>query len=175
METTMKKIIQDFFITHEDLDLHAVSDPDFSVDFDLLPIYCRHCNKPKVFLSYQTITQSLQVYCPRCNLIISDIFIGKQMSNKPQHVLKETAINLLEATRAELIAEAKVIAADLCSVRGRVTSTAVLEVMRRGRYADMLSDVDARFMGAVFRSGWKRVGYEPLGSHCRPVSVWERV
>ena len=90
-------------------------------------------------------------------------------------VQKQQAIDLLEATRAELIAEAKVIAADLCSVRGRVTSVAVLEVMRRGRYAEQLSQVDARFMGAVFRHGWRRVGYEPLGSHCRPVSVWEKV
>jgi hypothetical protein len=56
---------------------------------------------------------------------------------------------------------------------GRVTSTEVLEVMRE-HHPELLEDVDPRFMGCVFRRGWRRIGYEDSGSHRRPVSIWVR-
>ena len=46
--------------------------------------------------------------------------------------------------------------------QGRVTSTEVLEAMREN-YPELLEDVDPRFMGCVFRRGWRRIGYEGNG------------
>jgi hypothetical protein len=83
---------------------------------------------------------------------------------------KERALELLSAHREQRIIAARAIAKEIHDRQGAVTSPQVIaELRRRGFEPD---EEDKRFMGAVFRAGWKRIGYEPSGSHCRPVSVW---
>lgn len=75
-----------------------------------------------------------------------------------------------KATTTELVLVAKEVAQELAHKNGAVSSTDVLDELRARNY-----DVDAvekRFMGAVFRKGFYRDGYENTGSHHRPVSVW---
>lgn len=86
---------------------------------------------------------------------------------------RDEVLDALKVTRASLIAIAKATAWNIAKMTGNVTSSDVLRVMRASNI-DGLSDVDARFMGAVFRYGWKRKGYRSQGSHGRPVSVWVR-
>lgn len=89
---------------------------------------------------------------------------------------RDTALNLLESTRGEIIEAARQAAFDLFQENGRVSAPEVFALMKERGYEDALSKVDPRFMGAVFRSGggWRRLGYENKGSHSRPVSVWTR-
>ena len=94
-------------------------------------------------------------------------------ANKTEIEKRDEVLDALEATRASLIAIAKATAWNIAKIKGEVTSSDVLRVMRASN-VDGLSDVDARFMGAVFRRGWKRKGYRAQGSHGRPVSVWCR-
>lgn len=90
--------------------------------------------------------------------------------NLTEEQKKNEALDLLEATRPIVISAAKTIAYEIAIKNGRVTSTEVLEKLRsNGHNPDIF---DKRFMGAVFRKGWIRIGYEESGSHKRPVSVW---
>lgn len=98
------------------------------------------------------------------------------MKNKKQKTeieKRDDVLDALEVTRASLIAIAKATAWNIAKLKGDVTSSDVLSVMRAFNVMG-LNDVDARFMGAVFRRGWKRKGYRSQGSHGRPVSVWVR-
>lgn len=83
---------------------------------------------------------------------------------------KEKVLNQLAESRRELISRAKEIALEICEREGTVSSPQVLAVLRE----ENPFDVDPRFMGAVFRKGWLRVGWTTAGSHGRPVSVWKR-
>ena len=86
---------------------------------------------------------------------------------------KEKVLNTLEVVRAELIDQAKTIAEEIADIKGTVNSSEVVYEMRlRGIGAVDL--VDKRFMGAVFRKGWERVGFSPTGSHSRPISIWRK-
>lgn len=88
---------------------------------------------------------------------------------------RDRILDLLEATRGNLIDAAKKVAERIHAKRGRVTSTDVLKVLRsHPKWAAVVASVDPRFMGPVFRKGWVRIGYEPSGSHQRPVSVWRK-
>lgn len=89
---------------------------------------------------------------------------------------RDQALNLIEHHRSDIVGMARAIAADIDSVRKRVTSPEVLAELRRLGYSQALDQYDRRFMGAVFRagSGWKRIGWEPTGSHCRPVAIWTK-
>lgn len=93
---------------------------------------------------------------------------------KDHEFAKQYALDLHELTKPDLIHEAKQAAMRVAQQRGTVTSTQVLDDMRANGLAKQLQGVDLRFMGAVFRSGWVRVGYTNTGSHKRPVSVWRR-
>jgi hypothetical protein len=78
--------------------------------------------------------------------------------------------------RAGLVEVARGIARRMATENGSVTSTQVLDALRADPdWSLRVAEVDARFMGLVFRSEreWKRVGWSPDGSHSRPVSVWE--
>lgn len=88
---------------------------------------------------------------------------------------KDCALDLLEATRAHLVRVARNLATLMAASAPdeTITSVEVLAEMRKCGYSEQLDLVDPRFMGAVFRRGWQRVGYEPSGSHCRPVSRWK--
>jgi hypothetical protein len=88
---------------------------------------------------------------------------------------REAVLDTLEATRRYLINIGIGVACDIAKRRGRVTSTEVLHVMRRDpELVELMDEVDARWVGGVFRRGWKRIGYETTGSHARPVSIWGR-
>lgn len=91
-----------------------------------------------------------------------------------QLVQRDHALDLLAAARADLIAEARDIAENIFMERGRVTSVEVLTAMGMGLGSERMTLVDRRFIGTVFRKGWKRIGYEPSGSHKRPVSIWAK-
>jgi len=86
---------------------------------------------------------------------------------------RERILGALEGVRAELVEVGKRTAQQL-SVWGPVTSVAVFAAMRAAGYGHMMDQVDSRWAGCLFRRGWRRVGYEPIGSHCRPVAMWER-
>lgn len=89
---------------------------------------------------------------------------------------RDAALDLLEEKRRVLIAMAKAAAMEIWSKHGRVTGPEVFALLVEWGNAETLAAVDPRFMGAVFRigAGWKRAGYEPQGSHGRPVSIWTR-
>jgi hypothetical protein len=85
---------------------------------------------------------------------------------------KDEALNSLARTREQLITEAKAVAREIALTQGKVTSTEVLDVLRKSGL-NGLNEVDPRFMGVVFREGWVKTGYVNNGSHRRPVSVWK--
>lgn len=89
---------------------------------------------------------------------------------------RDSALDLFEVHRAELLAAAREVALELAAANEQVTAPEVLEVLRERGHADSLEKVDRRFMGAVFRSGkgWERVGFANRGSHRQPISVWKR-
>ena len=58
--------------------------------------------------------------------------------------------------------------------KDRVPRRRQLTLLREEGYGPELDRIDLRFMGAVFRKGWRRVGWVPTGSHARPVAIWER-
>lgn len=90
---------------------------------------------------------------------------------------KDRVLDELEKTRASLITIAETIANRIDQAKGCVTSTDVFQEMIARGYDAEIAQVDKRFMGAVFRpsKGWARVGYAPLGSHARPISIWRKV
>ena len=89
--------------------------------------------------------------------------------------LRDQALDRLEATRADLLVAARAMAAAICAIKGRVTSVEVMAQLRLQGYGPELDAADTRWLGAVFwRGGWTRIGYEPTGSHGRPVAIWRR-
>lgn len=83
---------------------------------------------------------------------------------------RDEALDKLEKARTDLLVYGRRVADALVRAQGTVTSIDVLAQLRREGY-----DVDAfdkRWIGAVFRRGWVRVGYEATGSHGRPVARW---
>lgn len=95
---------------------------------------------------------------------------------KTEFKKRDDALDLLEANRADLIEHAKKAAEYICRKTGSVTAPQVIKYMMDFGWSDEISTVDNRFMGAVFRGGkksiWKRIGFENLGSHGQPISVW---
>lgn len=93
-----------------------------------------------------------------------------------EHAKRDRVLDALQQTRADLIAAADTVARRLCAQNGQVTSTEVFDELRVQGHGPKLDQVDPRFMGAVFRkgNGWNRIGFEPIGSHGRPVAVWTR-
>lgn len=87
---------------------------------------------------------------------------------------RDAILDVLAAQRSELVHAARQWALHLVQENGTVTSPQVLARLREEGWSDHLDRVDARFMGVVFRKGWRRVGWENQGSHARPVSIWER-
>lgn len=92
-----------------------------------------------------------------------------------QRQARDTALDRLETTRADLIKVADKLAREIARRTGQVTSVDVFREMRGLGY--QLDGYDPRWMGAVFRAGkgWQRVGLRADGSHSRPVSVWRSV
>lgn len=86
-------------------------------------------------------------------------------------IARDRALDLLEAHRGPLVSAARRIAIEIERTLGRVSSPEVLRELRRRGYD--IDSSDRRFMGAVFREGWVRIGWEPTGSHCRPVPIWK--
>lgn len=87
---------------------------------------------------------------------------------------RDSALNLFELYRGDLLDAARAVADELAHLNGRVTAPEVLSTLRERGFSEALDKVDRRFMGAVFRQGWKRIGWEPMGSHGRPVSIWQK-
>jgi hypothetical protein len=85
---------------------------------------------------------------------------------------RDEALDTLAVHRRGIVAEAKNIALSLCAAQGSVTSTQVITALRwRGV---LVGPVDTRFMGVVFRKGWKQVGWSATGSHGRRIPIWSR-
>jgi hypothetical protein len=96
---------------------------------------------------------------------------------------KNSGIEQVSKGYADLIAAGIPIAMRICEERGRVTSVEVeAEMLSDSRYASRMAEIpvgettpERRWLGHIFqRGGWKRFGYEPTGSHGRPVSIWKR-
>lgn len=87
---------------------------------------------------------------------------------------RDEALDLLEQTRGELIDAARQVALRIAKEQGVVSSTEVFSELETTALKAKMDQVDPRWMGAVFRKGWERVGFESTGSHRRPVSVWRR-
>lgn len=87
---------------------------------------------------------------------------------------RDRALDLLETYRGDLVDAARAVAEEIAGRVGHVTSPEVLAELRERGLGEALDSVDRRFMGAVFRKGWRRVGLDNSGSHRRPVSVWVR-
>jgi len=86
---------------------------------------------------------------------------------------RDEALDMLDAARSRLIAEARKIVRQLVQQRGRVTSVEVFQVMRSYGYDAEIDAVDSRWMGCVFKScGLVEAGWENTGSHRRPVRIW---
>jgi hypothetical protein len=90
-------------------------------------------------------------------------------------VKRDEALAKHELHRQDLITAARRIAIEICRAAGEVTSPQVVEQLNQDpTYREQMRKVDKRFMGAVFRSNlWRRARFEPLGSHCQPISVWK--
>lgn len=89
--------------------------------------------------------------------------------NNEQLRLRDIALGRVEAAHAADVRVATELAIGLARERGSVTSVEVwAELARRGHTLDG----DPRWMGAVFRRGWRRVGWDITGSHGRPVARW---
>lgn len=88
---------------------------------------------------------------------------------------RDEALDLLERTRAHLIAVARHFRDQILNERQSVTSTQVFNRMKAHGYAIEMATVDPRWMGAVFRAseGLRRIGWINVGSHARPCAVWE--
>jgi len=87
---------------------------------------------------------------------------------------RDAALELLEKYRSELIIAGKNAAHKLATFNGQVSSPDVIEYLKHTGFADLLSKVDKRFMGAVFRTGeFERIGFANRGSHAQPISVWK--
>lgn len=95
------------------------------------------------------------------------------MTKKSEAQKRDEVLDALEVTRAKSIRLARDVAAMLVKHQGVVTSADVHGFLRRN-HASAIAGLDPRFLGAVFRRGWKRKGYRSQGSHGRPVSVWVR-
>lgn len=87
---------------------------------------------------------------------------------------RDQALDAIEQFRAKAVALARTAADVVHAEKGRVSSTDVLNLMRQQGHGPLIDSIDARFMGAVFRNGWTRVGWERTGSHKRPVPMWSR-
>jgi hypothetical protein len=92
-------------------------------------------------------------------------------SVKKERVKRDVTLDRLEVTRSYLINLGRDLAVKLARLKGVVTSSEVLFLLKH-QVPEMLDGIDPRFMGAVFRKGWIKVGYESTGSHGRPVSRW---
>jgi hypothetical protein len=90
-----------------------------------------------------------------------------------ENAKKERALDAVEISSKDLVDLAKQIADDIAEKNGTVTSPQVLA--RVIAICPNLQGRDPRFMGAVFRKGWERVGFENAGSHSRPVSIWRKL
>lgn len=91
----------------------------------------------------------------------------------PEAEKRNGILDTLASTRANLVKLATEVAKKLACANGTVTSVQVFAKLEEMN-VDIRS-MDKRWMGAVFRAdrGWKRVGWDPSGSHSRPVAVWE--
>jgi hypothetical protein len=101
----------------------------------------------------------------------------KRGSPGPQDVetaARDEALDALEAARDALIIEARKVAHQLVRQRGRITSIEVFQALRAYGYDTQIDKYDPRWMGCVFRTDeWERIGFEPTGSHKRPVAIWK--
>ena len=87
---------------------------------------------------------------------------------------RDQVLDRLERIRQQLVDVGIATARQIAQSRGQVTSVDVLEAMRQSpSLATKMEEVDPRWIGAVFRRGWRRVGWEQTGSHARPVSIWQ--
>lgn len=99
-----------------------------------------------------------------------------QMNLLEETLARDEALDMLEEKRALLVAEARRVRDEILDSHGTANSVAVFARMRRNGWGDAIDAFDKRWMGAVFRAseGLRRVRWVAIGSHRRPVAVWER-
>ncbi len=100
---------------------------------------------------------------------------GQDVTTHAQQIAqRDAALDLLRATRPDLIQRAREIAYEIARFEGTVTSPQVLLKLKVER-PEELEGKDPRFMGCVFNRNpkWQAVGWDTLGSHGRPVRVWK--
>ncbi len=87
---------------------------------------------------------------------------------------RDVALDAIELFRGAAVRLAREAADEVYRAKGQVSSTDVFAKMREHGHGPLLASVDRRFMGAVFRKGWRQVGTERTGSHKRSVPIWSR-
>ena len=89
---------------------------------------------------------------------------------------RDKVMDQLTQTRTKLVAAARDIARGMAQDGQRVTSPDVVEQMRAQGYGPEIDRVDLRFMGPVFRRGWREVGSligrASPASRSRRVVIW---
>lgn len=90
---------------------------------------------------------------------------------------RDQALRRLTETRVDWIDYAFRVAVGLAKKNGRVTSTDVLDELKKDPQTSAeLQKVDPRFMGPVFhRPCWRRVGWSNRASHGRPIPIWKYI
>lgn len=107
----------------------------------------------------------------------------RQLRLVPDDERAPTSAQLARDARAALRAEARAllvrdgveVAREILAERGRVTSVEVrARMIARGLiHREAPYGLDPRWIGAVFSGlGLVRIGWEPTGSHGRPVAIW---
>jgi hypothetical protein len=91
------------------------------------------------------------------------------MSQQLEMLEREKVLDKLDRSYERVVRDAKIVAREIAKAKGRVTSVEVLAELRQRGYSDLR---DTRWLGCIFRRGWRRIGWEPTGSHCRPVAIW---
>lgn len=86
---------------------------------------------------------------------------------------RDAVLDAIEVAHEQPIAIAKRHRDRIHRERGRVTSVEVRASMEAAGEWPHRDEADPRFMGALFRKGWVRIGFEPTASHGRPAAIWK--
>jgi hypothetical protein len=104
--------------------------------------------------------------------------LTRMMMDSEGAVLRDKALDMLEEKRHEWIALARKMAVVLLKTRGQDHSDDYIPTVTSDDLWALCPpppEINPKAMGAVFRSGFKPVGYVPSKrkqAHARPIRVW---